>query len=147
VVYGIITMGALLAAESGRHENYWQAVASAAIALVLYWLVHAYTNLLGARLQTRERLTVSSLAGAFLRDWAIVRGACIPLAALLASWAAGARLATAVNLSLWTCVGSVIVFELLAGIRAKSKPKELALEGAVGIAVGLAILLLKIVLH
>ncbi|HEY7934138.1 MAG TPA: hypothetical protein VID48_09970 [Solirubrobacteraceae bacterium] len=131
VVYGILTMGALLAAESGRHENYWQAVLSAAIALLLYWFVHAYTNLLGARLLASERLTIGSLAKAFLHDWAIVRGASIPLAALLISWGVGASLATAVTAATWTCVVCVIAFELLAGIKAQSEPGELVIEGLI----------------
>jgi hypothetical protein len=152
VVYGLITIAALMAAESGRHETYPDTVASAAIAAVLYWIAHAYAELLGRRLATRERLTGRTLGRAFLHDWAIVRGAAIPLLILLLAWAAGAAQQTAVTAALWSAVASLIAFELAAGIRsragrASSGPGELVLEMGVGVTIGVAIIALKIVLH
>ncbi|HEY2140575.1 MAG TPA: hypothetical protein VGG98_00780 [Solirubrobacteraceae bacterium] len=147
IVYGVITIGALLAAESGRHESYLDTFASAAIALGLYWLAHTYANLLGRRLVTHERLTGHALWRAILHDWAIVRGAAIPLLALPIAWIAGAAQATAVAAALWSAVVSLVAFELLAGLRARAAPGELVLEGGVGIAMGIAILALKAVLH
>jgi hypothetical protein len=41
VVYGVILVGALLAAESGVHETYLDTVLSAVIATAIYWLAHA----------------------------------------------------------------------------------------------------------
>lgn len=57
VVYGVITVGALMAAESGRHESYLDALALALVATLLYWLAHAYADLLGRRLTTGDPLT------------------------------------------------------------------------------------------
>jgi hypothetical protein len=147
VVYGVIVIGALLAAESGRHETYPDTVASAIIAASLYWLAHAYASALGRRLITHERLTARTLSRALIRDWAIVRGAAIPLLALVVAWAAGAAQETAVTAALWCAVTSVIAFELLAGLRSRATPSELALEVGVGVAIGLAILALKVLLH
>ncbi len=42
---------------------------------------------------------------------------------------------------------SLVGFELLAGLRANAAPRELALELGVGVAMGVAILALKIILH
>jgi hypothetical protein len=147
VVYGTIVVAALLAAESGRHENYPDTIASAAIAAALYWLAHAYAELLGHRLEQHERLTASALARALAHDRAIIRGAALPLAVLAVCWAAGAAQQTAVTAALWTTIASLIGFELLAGLRARASPRELALEAGVGAAMGVAILALKIVLH
>jgi hypothetical protein len=147
VVYGIITMGALLAAEGGRQETYLEVIGSAAIALVLYWFAHSYSSLLGDRLASREHLTVTSLGHTFLHDWAIVRGASIPFLALLVTWALGGALQTAVTIAVWTSAVSLVVFELLAGVRAKATPAELAIEACVGAAMGLGVLLLRILLH
>jgi hypothetical protein len=146
-IYGMIVIGALLAAESGRHETYIDTIASAAIAAALYWLAHAYAEALGRRLAQQERLTAESLARALAHDWAIIRGAMAPLAVLAIAWAAGAAQQTAVTAALWSTIVSLVAFELIAGIRAHASPRELALEGAVGAAMGLAILALKIVLH
>jgi len=147
VVYGLITVGTLLAAESGLHDTYAEAVGSVVLALLLYWLAHAYSELLGERLATHQRLTAPALGGALLREWAIVRGAALPLLALLVAWAAGASQETGVLVAVWTAAGSLAAFELLAGLRASSTPRELVLEGCVGATMGLAIVFLRVILH
>ncbi len=147
IVYGVITLGALLAAESAQRETYPETVGSTLIALALYWLAHSYADLLGHRLATQARLSVSGLLRSLIHDWAIVSGASIPLLTILIAWAVGAPQTTAVNAALWSVVGSLILFELLAGVRARASPGELLLEGCVGGTMGLAILALKVVLH
>ncbi|HLB21520.1 MAG TPA: hypothetical protein VK605_05385 [Solirubrobacteraceae bacterium] len=147
VIYGIITVGALMAAESGRHESYLDTVASALVATMLYWLAHAYADLLGRRLATGDRLTAGTLARALAHDWAIVRGAALPLLALVIAWTAGASQEAGVTAALRTAVVTVVLFELVAGVRAKSTAGELVLKGAVGVTMGLAILALKGILR
>lgn len=147
VIYGIIVIAALLAAESGRHETYLDTVASAAIAAALYWFAHAYAELLGRRLALQQRLTLGALAHALAHDWAIIRGATLPLVALAIGWATDAALQTAVTAALWSAIASLVAFELIAGVRSRASARELALEGCVGAAMGIAILALKIVLH
>jgi CHASE2 domain-containing sensor protein len=143
VVYGVILIGALLAAESGLHDGYPATVASAAIGLGVFWLAHAYSALLGRRLSERERLNVRALGQALVREWAIVRGASIPLVALLVCWASGASQATGVAVAVWSAVSVLIALELLAGVAARAGTGELLLEGSVGAVMGLAILALK----
>lgn len=147
VVYGTILIGALLAAESDAREGYPEMIGSTALALGIYWLAHSYATVLGRRLADEEHLSVGALGRAFAHDWSIVRGAALPLLALLVAWAAGAGEATGVNAAIWTAIASLIAFELLAGLRARSTLRELALEGAVGVAMGLAILALKALAH
>jgi hypothetical protein len=146
-VYGLLAIGALLAAESGRHESYIDTLLSAVIAACTYWLLHAYATVLGRRLAGEERLDARALLAALAHDWALLRGAAIPLTALLLAWATGATQRTAVLAALWSAVAGLVGFEVLAGIRARARPRELALEAAVGLAMGLAVLSLKIVLH
>jgi hypothetical protein len=147
VVYGVITVGALMAAESGRHESYVDLIASAVIATLLYWLAHAYADLLGRRLATGEPLTAATLARALAHDWAIVRGAALPLLALVIAWIVGASQEAGLTAALRTAVVTVVVFEVIAGMRAKSTPGELLLKAAVGVTMGLAILALKGILR
>jgi hypothetical protein len=147
LVYGVLAIGAVLAAESGSHEDYLDTIGSAVIAICLYWLAHAYADVLGHRLQTHERLSITVLGRALRDEATILLGAALPLLALLLTWAFGVNLATGVEVALWTSVGSLIAFELLAGIRARSTPRELVLEVGVGATMGLAIVALKVVLH
>lgn len=146
-VYGTITMGALLAAESGVRESYPETVGAAAVAIALYWLAHSYAELLGARLESGERLTLAMLSRALRRDWPIVRGAVAPLLALLLCWALAVNLEKGVQVAVWVAAASVVAFELLAGLYAKARPAELLLEGCVGAALGLAMVALRAILH
>jgi hypothetical protein len=146
-VYGTITVGALLAAESTLHDTYPETVGSVVVALLVYWLAHSYAELLGHRLEAREPLTVRGLGEALGRDWAIVRGAGAPVLALLIAWAVGAGQETAVTIALWVCAGSLVALELLAGLRARARPAELVLELCVGATMGVGVVILRVILH
>jgi hypothetical protein len=146
-VFGTLTAGALLAAESGLRDTYPETVGSVLLVVVLYWLAHSYADLLGLRLSSPGRLTLGRLWHAFGRDWAIVRGAFAPVLALLVAWALGAPQATAVSAGTWTAVVSLVAFELAAGLRSRAKAPELALQVGVGAAMGLGILALRAMLH
>jgi hypothetical protein len=147
VVYGLISIGALLAAEGGLRETYPETVGSAAIAVMLYWFAHSYSDMLGLRLSEQQRLSWDGLWRTFGRDWAIARGASVPLLALLVAWATGVSQVTGLSAAVWTAVGSLIAFELAAGIRSRAKPAELTFEVLVGATMGLAILALRALLH
>jgi hypothetical protein len=47
----------------------------------------------------------------------------------------------------WAAIASLIALELLAGLRAQASARELALEGCVGVAMGVGILALKFLAH
>ena len=97
VVYGLITVGALLAAESGLKDTYPETVGSIAIAMTLYWFAHAYADVLGLRLSEQRRVGSAELWHTFVQDWSIVRGAGLPLLALAVAWAFGASQSVAVT--------------------------------------------------
>jgi hypothetical protein len=146
-IYGVIVIGALLAAESARHESYLDTIASALLAAALYWLAHAYSGVLGRRLTHHERLSVPALTRALSHDWALVRGAAVPLLALVIAWLLGATEHDDVTIALWSAIGTLVGLELLAGVRSRATPGELVVDAAVGLAMGTAILVLKIILH
>ncbi len=147
VVYGTILVGALIAAESGVNDGYPDLIGSTALALGIFWLAHSYSTALGRRLAGEEHLTAGTLGRALGHDWSIVRGASVPLLALLLAWAAGANETTGIDVAVWTTIACLVVFELLAGLRARSTPREFVFEATVGAAMGLAILALKFVAH
>ena len=97
VLYGTIMVGALLAAESARQENYADTVGAVAIAMMLYWLVHAYTRYTDRRVELRQPLTFGALVQTLAQELMIVAGAVPSMVALLICWAIGASLSTAVS--------------------------------------------------
>lgn len=146
-VYGTVTAGALLAAESGLRETYPETVGSLAIAVLLYWFAHSYAEVLGLRLSRHETITWAELWDAFSQDWGIVRGAAAPMLAVLIAWAVGAQQSTAVTAGTWAAVASLIVFELAAGLRSRAKTPEMVLQVTAGVTLGLGILALRALLH
>jgi hypothetical protein len=146
-VYGTIAIGALLAAEGGQRESYPETLEASVVALALYWLGHSYAELLGGRIERGGRLTARELGTALRRDWTIVRGAVAPLLALLLCWALGLRLETGVAVAVWTAAGSLVALELFAGLHARAQPAELLLEACVGVAMGVGVLALRVILH
>jgi hypothetical protein len=145
--YGIIAIGALLAAESSVRETYPETVGSVALTMLLYWLAHSYSQLLGRRLSTHRRLSYREAWDVLLHDWSILRGASAPFVCLLIAWTAGASQANAVTAGLWSAVASLVVFELAAGLRSRARGAELAVDVLFGAAMALAIVALKALLH
>jgi hypothetical protein len=181
IVYGTITMGALLAAEQARSETYPKTIIGVALALGLVWAAHTYAAVLGERMRERGERGASAVTpnrgdaqvpqsdqrrrasaapagdedAATARHWrrfmghqfAVLKGGVLPLAALFASWAFGASLSSAIIATLWTCVATLILVELAAGLRASARPALLALQVLVGASLGGAVLLLEVILH
>ncbi len=113
----------------------------------MYWLAHAYADVLGRRLAVHERLTLRALGQALAEESAILRGAALPLAVLVLGWILGAGQETAITIALWSTVAALIAFELIAGVRSHATRGELALDVAVGTTMGVAIIALKVILH
>lgn len=146
-VYGIITVGALLAAESAIRDSFAETVSAVAVTIVLYGFAHSYSELLGSRLETPSRLNRQSAMRVIAGYISVIKGATLPLVALLIAWAAGSDQETAVSIALWTAVVSLVVLEVGAGIRARSRPLVVLLDASVGSAMGLAIVALKAIIH
>jgi hypothetical protein len=146
-VLGTITVGALLAAESAKRETYADTVGAVAIALLVYWLAHAYSEFTTQRLERREPLTLDRVTRTLIHGLKAIAGAGIPLAALLVCWIAGARLTSAVAAAIWTSAATIVIVEVVAGMRAELAPGALIAQAAVGALFGLLVITLKLVLH
>lgn len=147
VVYGTLIIGAVLATESARRETLLDTVGASLLALLLYWLAHSYAATLGERLDKETPLSATGVLRSLIRDRAIVRGAMVPIIALLIASAIGATLETAVLAAVWTSSATIVAFEVLAGFRAHLRGSELVVQICTGTVMGLAIIALRTVLH
>ena len=147
VVYGTIVVATLLAAESAQKETYLKTVVAVVIAILLYWLAHSYAESAARRMDRGTRLHPKELVGSMLHEAPILVGAAIPLLSLLGWWAAGAKLTSAVSAAIWTAAGTLVVFELIAGVRAKLTGFELIVQTLMGAALGCLVIAIKLVLH
>ena len=146
-IYGLMTVGALLAAESAGSETYAETVSAVVITMLVYLLAHSYAEFTSDRLKERTPARVADLWRIIGKQAPILAGAAIPLVALLIDWAVGASLDTAVITALITAAVVVMLLEVIAGIRAKQSGRELVLQALFGAVLGLLIIALRLVLH
>jgi hypothetical protein len=146
-IYGTLAVAALLAAESARQETLLDTIVAVAVALILYWLAHAYSAALAERLESGERWSARHLIRVGTHEGALIKGAALPLVTLVVAWAVGATTNSAVLAGLISAVVLIVALELLAGIRGKLSPGELALQVGVGGVISVGVLGLRILLH
>lgn len=146
-VYGLITVSGLLAAESAARETYAETVLGVLLALLLFWLAHAYSEFVAVRAEEGERLTRAGIRRMLRWELPILVGATPPILAVLIGWAAGAGLGSAITIALWISAATILVAELTAGLLAKLSGRELVLQALVGTAFGVLILVIKLALH
>jgi hypothetical protein len=146
-VYGTISVGALLAAESAGQETYARTVIAVALTLLLYVMAHTYSEYTAERLRREEPLSMSALARTARAEAWLLAGAGVPLLAVLIGWALGASLSASVTAAVWTSAVMVMLFEIAFAVRAREAGREFAVQAAVGALLGLLVIVLRYVLH
>lgn len=146
-VHGAILIGLLFSAEDARRVGYEDTVEAAVVVLALYWLTGIYAHDLAARLQRREAVDAKSVWRSSIHELPVLEGGLVPVLALLVAWAAHASVTAAVTAAVWTTAITIVVLEVVAGWRAHLGRKRLWLQACAGAAMGLAIIVLKVILH
>ena len=148
-IYGTLAAGLVIAAEDPRTETYVRVVTATVTAVAIYWLAHGYADWVGHRLADGDRTGDSSsgLVAALRREWPLAEGAAIPFATLLVSWAVGAPLTTGVPAAVWSAAAALVLFETTAALRRRLPARQLLTNAGVGLALGGALLGIKLLLH
>jgi hypothetical protein len=146
-VLGLLTVSVLLAAEDAHSETYAETIGAVALALVLYWLTHSYAQSASWRVEHGEKLTLDGLATEMWHELQFFTGAAIPLLAVAVCWAAGVSLDLAIRVALYTDAALIVLVETLAGLRAHLTRREMVIQTLLGAALGLLVLVLRLVLH
>jgi hypothetical protein len=83
-IYGAILSTALIAAYSeDSGSDPLQIAAAVLVAALIFWLAHAYADVLARGLALRERASVSRARTELGREWPMVMGALLPILPLL----------------------------------------------------------------
>lgn len=146
-VYGILVVGALLAAEGSANVRFVPLIGATVVALALYWLAHAYAAVLGQRLQSADRWSPRLLLGALAHERALLRGGAAPILVLVVAGLSGADLNTGVNLALASCAVMMLSLELLAGVGEGLSVVEVITEATVGAVLGIGLFVVRILVH
>jgi hypothetical protein len=147
LIYGTISVAALLAAESARSETYPKTVGAVGIMMIAYWIAHSYAEFTEERMEEHEPFTLAGMMLMAQRELTVLIGAAVPFATLLVCWALAASLSTAVALASWTSAAIVISIEIVIGLRAELRGRELVAQTAVGILLGFLIVAVRVLLH
>jgi hypothetical protein len=148
VIYGTITGGAVLVAESTRRETNLEVTAAAAITLSLYWLVHAYSAALGERLERPgRRWTPRRLGAVAVHELAMLKGAALPLVVLLIAELGGSGPGGSDTAAVAAAAVLLVILETIAAFRSGLGTVALVLQIVVSALIGIAVLALKVTIH
>ncbi|HEY4864754.1 MAG TPA: hypothetical protein VIK45_04515 [Candidatus Dormibacteraeota bacterium] len=144
VIYGtLVTAGAIVTASEAA-PNVVEMAITVVVTVALYWVAHAYAEVVGNSQAIAPSLKVA------VRELALespMVAACIlPLAVLLATDLVGASFELATTISLLATVGLLLIWGLLAARRARLNRAWAAASGAVYTLLGVAIVGLKLIL-
>jgi hypothetical protein len=147
LVYGTILVAAMLAAESTKRETYPTTIAAVSIAMIVYWLANSYARFTGERAREGTHFEFGTLARDAVHELWILGGAVIPLVMLLVCWAAGGSLGSAVSVAIWSAVAMIVFTELGIGIRSHLTGRELVIQTAFGMLLGVLVIAVRVLLH
>jgi len=146
-IYGTLAMAVLLAAESAEGHTYATTVEAASVTLIAYWLAHGYARGLAARLVSSASPSRGALLRSLGHESGVLLGGVIPLLTLAICGLGGVDLGLALDISVWTAAGSLVVVELVAGLHRNSRARSLVQDGVLSLALGASVVFLRVLLH
>jgi len=146
VVYGLIIVGSVVAAESVHPGDSWSDIFAAIVVLFIYWMAHSYAEVMGKRLESPDRIGVEQIKAVLGKEWAIMRGAVIPVLVMAIFAIFGAHSIRVDEAGIIAAVVTLVLFTMLAGFRAHLRPIAIVAQAIVGLVFGVAIALMRAVL-
>jgi hypothetical protein len=147
LVYGTILVATLLGAEVSRAETYPETLGALGIAMLLYWLAHSYAEFTGERIERNQPFSYAEMARTARREMVMLAGPVVPGVLILVCWATGVALSSALLAAVWTSAAMIVAAEVAIGIRAELTGRDLVRQTAVGAALGLLVIALRVLLH
>jgi hypothetical protein len=146
-IYGTVLADSVLAVESERQTQLRDLIYAELGSVVVYWLAHVYAEFLGSAPSPTRRAGLHHLAEAMAHEWSLVTASFFPLVAVLLAAAAGASVQTAALAGMWTGAAALVLWGELAGRRAGRGVWASLAYGVVAGVFGVALILLRVLLH
>ncbi|HEY1592455.1 MAG TPA: hypothetical protein VGF81_11725 [Solirubrobacteraceae bacterium] len=147
LVYGTMVVGAVMDAEGIKTETFPETIFGIGLAMVLLWLAHSYASLTGHRLSEGEHLTTKLLGHHLAHEAPILLGAVIPLLTVIIWSATGASLSESLSAGIWADVAMIVIINLVAAFVTELRGRDLIVQTAVGVVLGLGIIFVKLIFH
>lgn len=147
LVYGTITVGAVLDAEGVKTETFSETIVGIALAMVLLWLAHSYAQITGHRLAKGEHMTLKMVGQHLAEEAPILAGAIVPLLTVVIWSATGSSLSEALSAGIWADVVMILVINVVAAVVSELSGVTLLIQTAFGVLLGVGIIAVKLIFH
>lgn len=145
-VYGMLSCGAVMAAESRISHALWMSVLGIALVVAMYWAAHSYASGVSRRLHEQIPLSPDGFRADLRREVGVVQGAILPILASVVAGLVGATPKVALDAGLWAVGLSLVAYEVLAGLAIGLQRRALVAQAAVGVTLAAGIVVLKALL-
>jgi hypothetical protein len=147
LVYGTVTVGAVLDAEGIKTETFAETIVGVALAMVLLWLAHSYAQITGHRFEKGEQLTPRTILQHMADEAPILAGAVVPLLTVIIWTATGSNLSEALSAGIWADVAMIVVINLVAAVISELSGVALVVQTVVGVVLGIGVIVVKLIFH
>jgi hypothetical protein len=146
-IYGTIVVAGLLAATGPDDSpEIWPTALWVLVTVVVFWLAHSWSRSI-ARRATGLAAESGGMLQSLGHHWPLVQSAFPPLAVMLVAALFGADEETAILLAAWSCVLLLAAWGVAVGRQEHDSPARIALTSLGCAALGLLMVVLKIVIH
>jgi hypothetical protein len=148
-IYGtILVMAVITALSHDDSVTSAQLVAGVLATTFVFWIAHVYAEVLGQRMETQGgRPTFANLAVAARGEWPLVEASLLPVLCLLVGVIGVVKTDTAVAIAIGVGVIELFGYGIAAGRRLQLSRGGIIVVGVVNGALGLLIVLLKVLVH
>lgn len=146
LIYGLVVLGSVLAAESVHSSGGVRDITAALTVLLVYWLAHTYADLMGRRFEQERPLAWSDVTEVARHEWAIMRGAIVPVVAMLVAVVLGVSSWRVDEVGMITDVAMLALFAVVGGLRANLSRLALVFQVVLALSFGIFIGLIRAVL-
>ena len=148
-IYGtILVMAVITALSHDDSVTSAQLIAGVLATTFVFWIAHVYAEVLGQRMEGEGgRPTFANLAVAARGEWPLVEAALLPVLCLLVGVLGVVKTDTAVAIAIGVGVIELFGYGIAAGRRLQLSRGGIVVVGVVNGALGLLIVLLKVLVH
>ena len=147
-IYGTILVTAVIAYSSEDDDlGTGQILIAVVVTLVVYWLAHVYTDVLGARMAGSTAPLRDVVRRVAADEWPLVQATIAPAIPLLLGATDALSRSTAVNLALGVALADLCGWGYRAARASHQSRAKSAVSALLAVALGLLVVLLKNLLH
>jgi hypothetical protein len=146
--YGLIVVMSVLAVWSEEHDPDGSEVLESLVATaVIFWLAHVYAAITEATMERKRRMSRPEVRDLIAHEWPLVEVAIVPSLVMALSVIGVLETQTAITIALYACLGELALTGTVAAWRTGLRGWRFALFAGSSVALGLAVVGLKTLLH